>query len=168
MRFALTALIWLLILGGFSLYIFQRDRRTQAPIQAPAMHEAAGQNFILEITPTCSPQSDPFALQGEAGDSPSLIVRTSQHELFRAEDDMERGVPVQVQPVHGLVEGRNELYLQGTPPLSEAHRDHAVRVRLLKDSRVVADETIWGHGGAGVAGTISFILTPMTEDGHDL
>lgn len=167
MRFALTALIWLLILGGFSLYIFQRDRRTQPPMQAPVMHEAAGENFILEITPTFSPQPDPFALQGEAGDSPSLIVRTSQHELFRAEDDMERGVPIQVQPVHGLVEGRNEFYLQGTPPLSEAHRDHAVRVRLLRDERVVADETIWGHGGAGVAGTISFTLTPMAEDEHD-
>jgi hypothetical protein len=167
MRFALTALIWLLILGGLSLYIFQRDRRSQAPIQAPVMHEAAGQNFILEITPTFSPEPDPFALQGEAGDSPSLVVRTSQQELFRAEADLERGVPVQVQPVQGLVEGRNELYLQGTPPLSEAHRDHAVRVRLLKDNMVVADETIWGHGGAGVAGTISFTLTPMAEDAHD-
>ncbi|MGB3222572.1 MAG: hypothetical protein WBB23_07205 [Desulforhopalus sp.] len=167
MRFVLTALIWLLLLGGLSLYIFQRDRRTQAPIQAPVMQEASGQNFILEITPTFSPQPDPFALQGEAGDSPSLVVRTSRQELFRAEADLERGVPVQVQPVHGLVEGRNELYLQGTPPLSEAHRDHAVRVRLLQDSRVVTDQTIWGGGGTGVAGTISFTLTPMAENAHD-
>lgn len=167
MRFILTALIWLLILGGLSLYIFQRDRRTQVPVQAPIMHEVAGQNFILEITPTFSPEPDPFALQTEDADSPSLVVRTSQQELYRAGADLERGVPVQVQPVHGLVEGRNELYVQGTPPLSEAHRDHAVRVRLLEDNRVVADETLWGYGGAGVAGTISFTLTPKVEDAHD-
>ncbi|MFN2355761.1 MAG: hypothetical protein ABR512_14725 [Desulfopila sp.] len=167
MRFVLTALIWLLILGGLSLYIFQRDRRIQAPIQAPVMQEVAGQNFILEITPTFSPEADPFALQGEDGDSPSLVIRTSQRELFRAQADLERGVPVQVQPVHGLMEGRNELYLQGTPSLSEAHRDHAVRLRLFRDNRVVADETLWGHGGAGVAGTISFTLTTMAEGAHD-
>ncbi|MGE4543189.1 MAG: hypothetical protein AB7D06_03665 [Pedobacter sp.] len=167
MRFILTALIWLLMLGGLSLYIYQRDRHAPVAIQAPITHEVAGQDYLLEITPTFSPESDPFALRGDAGDATSLVVRTAQRELFRAEGELERGVPVRVQPVRGLVEGRNELYVQAQPPLGESHRDHAVRVRLLRGNRVVVDETIWGQKGASVAGTIPFTLTATAEDAHD-
>jgi len=167
MRFILTALIWVLMLGGLSLYIYQRDRHAPVPVQAPVTHEVSSLDFILEITPTFSPEADPFALQGDTGDTTSLVVRTAHRELFRAEGGLERGVPVRVQPVRGLVEGRNELYLQAQPPFGEAHRDHAVRVRLLQGDRVVVDETIWGFSGASVAGTIPFTLTTTAEDAHD-
>jgi hypothetical protein len=167
MRFVLTALIWLLMLGGLSLYIYQRDRHAPVPVQAPVTHEVSSQDFILEITPTFSPELDPFALQGDADDATSLVVRTAQRELFRAEGGLERGVTVRVQPVRGLVEGRNELYLQAQPPVGEAHRDHAVRVRLVQGNRVVVDETIWGQSGANVTGTVPFTLTATAEDAHD-
>jgi hypothetical protein len=155
------------MLGGLSLYIYQRDRHAPVPVQAPVTHEVSSQDFILEITPTFSPELDPFALQGDAGDATSLVVRTAQRELFRAEGGLERGVPIRVQPVRGLVEGRNELYLQAQPPVGEAHRDHAVRVRLLWGNREIFDETLWGLKGANVTGTIPFTLTATVEDAHD-
>jgi hypothetical protein len=166
MRFFLTALIWLIMFGGLSLYIYQRDRHAPEPIQAPVRQAVAGEDFTLEITPTFSPEADPFALQGNTEAGASLLVRTAEQVLFRGEA-LEPGVPVRVNPVPGLIEGRNELYLQAQPPLGESSRDHAVRVRLLQDSRVVVDETLWGRSGANVAGTMPFTLAEMAEEHHD-
>jgi hypothetical protein len=165
MRFALAAFAWLLMLGGLSLYIYQRDRHTPAAIQAPVQQAVATEDFTLEITPTFSPEPDPFALQGEESTAAPLVVRTADRELFRAES-LEPGVPVRVHPLRGLVEGRNEIYLQAQPPVGEAGRNHAVRVRLLQGSQVVVDETLWRAGGANVAGTIPFTLA-AAENHHD-
>lgn len=166
MRFALTALAWLLMFGGLGLYIQLRDRHRPAPIQAPARQVVTRQDFTLEITPTFSPEPDPFALQDPTTTAAPLVVRTAERELFRAAR-LEPGVPVRVHPVNGLVEGRNELYLQAQPPLSEADRDHAVRVRLLRNGQVVVDQTLWGQSGANVAGTIPFTLSKVPEESHD-
>ena len=36
MKFALTALIWLIMVGGLTFYIQQRDRRLPPPVRTPA------------------------------------------------------------------------------------------------------------------------------------
>lgn len=165
MRFTLTALAWLLMLGGLSLYIHQRDRQKPAPLQAPLQQGLSDQEFTLELTATFSPEADPFALQGDAATAP-LVVRTAAQELYRAAS-LEPGVALRVNPVPGLVEGRNELYVQAQPPISEAGRDHALRVRLLQDSQVLVDQTLWGQGGSSVAGAIPFTLEAHGEEPHE-
>ncbi len=165
MRFTLTALAWLLMLGGLSLYIHQRDLQKPALLQAPVQKGLTAWEFTLELTATFSPEADPFALQGDDTAAAPLVVRTATQELYRAAT-LEPGVVVQVNPVHGLLEGRNELYVQAQPPVDEAGRDHAVRVRLLQSSRVLVDQTIWGQGGASVAGTIPFTLEAHGEEPH--
>lgn len=165
MRFTLTALAWLLMLGGLSLYIHQRDLQKPAPLQAPVQEGLSAREFTLEVTATFSPEADPFALQGDDTAAP-LVLRTATQELYRAAA-LEPGVVVQINPVHGLLEGRNEIYVQAQPPVSEAGRDHAVRVRLLQSSRVLVDQTLWGQGGASVSGTIPFTLKTHGEAPHE-
>ena len=124
-------------------------------------------DYALEITPTFSPEPDPFALQGDPDASATLVVRLGERELFRSERALPAGKTVSVPAVAGLVVGHNELYLQASPPLSEALMDHAVRVRLLQGNREIFDQTLWGSSGAKVTGTIPFILTKSAEAGHD-
>jgi hypothetical protein len=167
MRIALTALIWLIMIGGLSLYIHQRDQRLPPAIQILTTEAASMVDYTLEITPTFSPEPDHFALHGDPSASATLVVRVGDRELFRSEQALPAGRAVSVHPVAGLVVGRNELYLWATPPLSEALMDHAVRVRLLQGNQEVFDETLWGLSGAKVAGTIAFILERSAEAEHD-
>lgn len=167
MRFALTVLIWLIMVGGLGLYIQQRDRRLPAGVPAPVMEAVQAEDYALEITPTFSPVPDPFALQSGQAAPASLVVRLGERELFRSGKALPAGRTITVQPVAGLVAGHNELYLQASPPASEARLDHAVRVRLLQGARVIFDQTLWGVGGANVAGAIPFALEKRLEAGHD-
>lgn len=166
MRFALTALIWMIMVGGLSLYIQQRDRRLPPAIQTPVTEAVPTDDYALEITPTFSPQPDPFALTGDPAASATLVVRLGERELFRSEQALPAGKTVAVPAVAGLIVGHNELYLQATPPLSEALMDHAVRVRLRQGNREIFDQTLWGVSGAKVVGTIPFTLDKSAEAGH--
>jgi len=166
MRIALTALIWLLMVGGLSLYIQQRNLRLPAEVRAPVTETAPMDDYALEITPTFSPEPDPFALQGDTTAAATLLVRLGERELFRSEQSLPAGKTITVQPLPGLVVGRNELYLRASPPVREAHMDHAVRVRLLQGTRELLDQTLWGLSGANVTGTIPFTLEKGAEAGH--
>ena len=167
MRFALVALIWLVMVGGLGLYIQQRDRRLPPPIRTPVAEAMPMEDYALQITPAFSPVPDPFALQSDPAASASLVVRLGERELFRSGKALAAGRTITVQPVDGLVVGHNELYLQASPPTSEARMDHAVRIRLLQGARVIFDQTLWGTSGAIVAGAIPFVLEKHTEAGHD-
>ena len=166
MRFVLAALIWLILVGGLSLYIHERDRRAPAEIRTPTTEAAPMEDFTLEITPTFATEADPFSLHGDTA-AATMVVRLGERELFRSEQSLPAGVTVSVHPVAGLATGLNELFLKAGPPLSEAQMDHAVNVRLLQGSRVVFDETVWGRSGANVAGTVSFTITGTPEAEHD-
>jgi hypothetical protein len=167
MRFALVALAWLILVGGLSFYIHERDSRPAVEISKPAVREAARGNYTLEVTPTFSTAADPFALQGEVTAASTLQVSQGDKIIYRTEESLEAGMTVRVHPVAGLTAGRNELYLQASPPLSDIPRDNAVRVRVLLDNRVLVDETLWAESGAKVSGTIAFSLTKPEDVDHD-
>ena len=166
MRFLLTVLVWLIMVGGLAVYIDQRDRRPRTESQVVAEVAAPVEEYTLELTPTFSTAADPFALSGDRTASATMVARLGERELFRSEKPLPAGLPVSVHPVAGLVIGRNELFLRAAPPASDALKDHAVRVRLLRGSRIVFDETLWGKSGAAVAGSIPFTLAGTTEAKH--
>lgn len=166
MRFALTILVWLVMVGGLTLYIDQRDRRAPAEVKAPAAEAAQQEAFTLEITPTFTTAADPYALQGDPAASATLVVRLGERELYRSDRPLPAGKSLSLHPVAGLVVGRNELYLRAAPPLGEAPQDHALRVRLRQGVRVVFDQTLWGESGAAVAGAIPFTLSATAEAEH--
>lgn len=165
MRFALIAVIWLILVGGLALYTYQRERRHPPPLADTVTREAPMEAYTLEITPSFPTAADPFALQGDPAASATVVVRMGERELFRSDKPLPAGVTVQVHPVAGLVLGRNEIYLSAVPPFREP-LDYALRVRLLQGGRVVLDQTLWGEKGAKVSGTIPFTLTGTGEADH--
>lgn len=167
MRFLLTALIWLVLIGGLSFYIHQRDTRIIPQGRAKAAVEVAGADYLLEVTPTFGVEPDPFALLDEGQAAATLLVRLGGRDIYRGEQPLARGEALRIGPVEGLVVGNNEFYLEASPPFEEAHLSHALRVRLLHAEVVQLDQTLWSAAGGKVSGTLAFILEPAVETDHD-
>ncbi|HEY5672184.1 MAG TPA: hypothetical protein VIR78_00595 [Malonomonas sp.] len=167
MRFILTALIWLVVIGGLSFYIHQRDARIIPQAQAQISVAMTAADYLLEVTPTFGAEVDPFALLDEGQAPATLLVRLGGQNLYRGEEPLARGEILQIEPVSGLVEGNNELYFEASPPFEEAHLNHALRVRLLRGGVVQLDQTLWAEAGGKVSGTVLFQLEPSAEAGND-
>lgn len=167
MRFILTALIWLVLIGGLSFYIYQRDARIIPRAQAKVAVEVAAAGYLLEVTPTFGAEPDPFALQDDGQAPATLLVRLGGQDIYRGEQPLARAEVLRIEQVSGLVEGKNELYFEASPPFEEAHLSHALRVRLLRDGVEQLDQTLWADAGGKVSGTVIFTLEPTAEVGHD-
>jgi len=150
MRPALAILIWIVVIGGLAAYMHSREEvRT-----ATSYHlQQAGGVFALEVTTTFPVEPDPFALQTGQGEAPALLMLLNGKEVLRRVDRVEAGVPIRVEPVAGLVQGRNEFYLEANPPLGLANLSYAVRVRLLRDGQPVMERSAWSEPGSKVAVT---------------
>lgn len=168
MRFLLCICIWIFFVGGLWAYTWQRDAGLpKEPAQVAPLKTLTG-NYVLEITPGFSIEKDPFALTvGEDADSSGLDIRLNGKPLVVNTDNISRGKVIKVTDGLVLTDGFNEFYVNASPPISEAHLDHGLRIRLLENGVPVADRTVWGGRGAAVAGSISVNLSAHTEDDHD-
>lgn len=167
MRFIMVALIWLILIGGLSLYIQQRDNRIIPKAQVQIAVELDSATFALEVTPTFGAEADPFALLGEGLSPATLVVRLGGQEIYRSEQPLHRGERLRIEPLKGLVVGNNELFFDASPAFEESHLTHALRVRLLRGGVTQLDRTLWSEAGAKVSGTIDFTLEETAETNHD-
>ncbi len=166
MRFVLVAAIWVVLVGGLSLYSYRRDLQKPPPVAGAAVNEAPGEAYTLEVTPSFATAADPFALRGDPSDAATVVVRLADRELYRSDKPLPAGVTQSLNPVPGLVFGHNEIYLKAVPPQGES-TDHAVRVRLLQGGRVLLERTLSAKNGAVVAGTLPFELRGAGEVKHE-
>ncbi|MBI4963480.1 MAG: hypothetical protein HY913_09395 [Desulfomonile tiedjei] len=158
MRPVLAVLIWVALVGGLSAYMHAREK-----INPARSYEvrAVTEPFALEVTTTFDLEPDPFALKTETeSEAPALLVRVNGKEALRRNDRVERGVPFRLEPVPGLVQGHNEIYLEANPPVEQADRSLAVRVRVFRGSMPVADQSIWSEAGSTVATTFRVDIEP--------
>lgn len=167
MRPLIAVLIWVVLVGGLLLYVRSRD----AVDTAPSFRLVPAQGtYSVEITTTFTAEPDPFALRVEDEEKPSaLSLKLNGKEVLRLTDRVDAGSPIRVEPLRGLVEGSNELYLEANPPAGEAGRSHAVRVRVLRDGIPLSDRSFWSGQGSKIATTLRVNLTPggqQEEDGH--
>lgn len=167
MRFILVLAIWIIIVGGLWSYIAQRDAAREQITQSSPINLAAKGTFTLEITPTFSTESDPFALTSSEVQATSFTLRLNGTSLTNEVENLERGQSVYYPHVVGMLEGHNEIYIEASPPLSESSLEHGIRLKLFKDDRLIVDKTIWAEQGALVVGTISYTNTQTKEADHD-
>ena len=167
MRFIMVALIWLILIGGLSFYIQQRDSRIIPKAQAQISVELDSAAFALEVTPTFGAEADPFALLDEGQSPATLVVRLGGQDIYRGEQPLARGETLRIEPLQGLVVGNNELFFDASPAFEESHLTHALRVRLLRGGVTQLDRTLWSEAGAKVSGTIDFTLEEAAETDHD-
>ncbi len=167
MRFILTLLIWIVMVGGLWLYTWQRDAGLpDAPPEAKAVEQAQGR-FTLEVTPTFTIASDPFALQLGSSSAPAIELRINGKPLSVPADTIQRGQVIDVGELAGLQAGFNEIYISASPPFEESMLDHGVRVRVLKDGVAITDQTLWAGNGAVVSGTAGFDILAGKDQHHD-
>jgi len=158
MRPILAFLIWVVFIGGLAAYMHTRE--TAARVRPVELKSAVG-SYALEITPTFNVEPDPFALRTDDGTSDkALLIRVNGQDILKMSDRVERGSPIRVEPLTGLVDGANEIYLEATPPIEVAGRSFALRVRLFRDGSEFADRTFWTEGGSKIATSFPVKIEP--------
>lgn len=168
MRFLLCLVVWIFLVGGLWAYTVNRDASLPEGPARVADREVLTGEYTLEITLSFSLEKDPFALDlDDAPQTQGLKVSLNGQAVAIAPGEIFRGKVITVTKGISPTVGYNEFYVQATPPMSEIHLDHCVRVRLIKSGVPVADQTIWGSRGAVVAGTMGFIPATSKEDDHD-
>ncbi|MCZ7644798.1 MAG: hypothetical protein M5U26_05870 [Planctomycetota bacterium] len=165
MRIVLAIAIWALCVGGVRLYLAHRDENRPAAPPAFERREAPGA-YALELTTTFGwrPQSaepDPFSLSGEPeAPTPPLRVQLDGREILAWTRELKPGEPVRAADIQGVKTGKNEFFIRALPQGEHAGARHAVRVRLFRDERPLADRTFWTEGALGLAETVSIEVEP--------
>jgi hypothetical protein len=158
MRIFITVIVWVVFIGGLTLYMNHRGSADYAVVN---FHEfkKVEKVYALEVTPSFVLKSDPFALNidGRNG-SPALLVRLGQHIIFEVDAPLTISETYKVEPLNGLIIGENEIYVEASPPLNQISTQNALRVRIMKNGNPVAEKTIWSSPGSKVSGTFQFTL----------
>ncbi len=165
MRFILTIIIWVVIVGGLWSYSKQRQIVEASIVRQNPTIAKVEDVYSLLLTPTFSIEPDPFALQTENTDG-AVELRLNGITIPVDADSLRRGKPWILDKVGGLVEGQNEIYVEASPPISESDLEHGVRVQVLKGEVAAVDSTLWSKQGSLVSGTIHFEMKAR-DDQHD-
>jgi hypothetical protein len=168
MRPLAAILVWVIVLGGVALFMHARK---DLAANGTASERAAEGHFAVDVTVSFSAEADPFALDAsdESGGL-ALLLRVNGQDVLRRSDRITAGEPLRIEPVPGIVIGENEFYLEANPPLDQAGREHAIRVRVLHDGQPIAEQTFWSSPGARVANAFRIgVRAPgePTDDAHE-
>jgi hypothetical protein len=163
-RILAAVIIWIVFLGGLILFLSFRDS-TVTPSSSPVALKQVEASYALLVTTAFALEPDPFAVRTDDKDRPpALLVRMGNYEILRETDRLAAGTSLRVEPVSGLVLGDNELYLQASPPIEEADKNHAIRLQILFNNRVIAEKIFWSPPGGKPAGTFRFTLTALQDN----
>jgi hypothetical protein len=158
MRFLLVLLVWVVFVGGVTVYVMKRE--TVQSVDERKREEARSA-FALELTTSFDVTPDPFAL--ETKESTGIVVRAGGRAIAQR-DELEAGTTLRIAPIPGLIQGSNEFYIEANPPLDESNRPHALQIRILRGDVLVVERILWAEPGSRVAST--FVLD-TTEADHE-
>jgi hypothetical protein len=164
MRIFVAVIVWVIFIGGLSLYM---KHRGFADYSANDLFEfqRVEKVYALEVTPSFILESDPFALAMDIqNSSPALLIRLGEHELLNISAPLTTAETYKIEPLHSLIVGQNEIYVEATPPTNHFSTYNALRIRILKNGYPVAEQTLWSPPGTKVAGTFQFILETDDND----
>ena len=162
MRIVFAMLINIVFIGGLALCMSHRDKYVSVNA-APLRTYAAKKKYRLEITPAFALQPDPFALRSDPSRKPALLsVRMGTAEVFRLTEPNEPGKSIFAN-ISNLSVGDNELYIEATPPAGDLY--HALRVRILENSRPIADTTFWAEPGSLISDSFYFHIRGEEHEG---
>ncbi|MDZ4782317.1 MAG: hypothetical protein SGJ19_18890 [Planctomycetia bacterium] len=163
-RLIAAAAISFVILGGLALFMERRESRgSQTTANAPI---AAAGDFSVDVTLSfTAAERDPFAVTVEnSAKPPIVIVRLNGKELLSATEAPPAGELLKVDHVPGMAAGKNEFLVEADPPLAEANRAHAVRLRVLRDGQPIAEQTSWSEPGSRL---VARFVLDVPADGRE-
>ncbi len=172
MRVVVTPLlIWVIGMGGLSLYMHEREvaqpQKTVEMKDAERLQKGASDWTLLYLSLLSRIRSRSRRMKLKK--PTSLLVRLNGKEILRRHDEVAAGIPVLVEPVRGLVDGVNEFYVESSPPSGEAPRAQAVRLRCFRDGKELTEHTYWTEVCANMSAAFSINLRtdPQREGSHE-
>jgi len=113
--------------------------------------EAPGE-YAVDLTISFDAGPDEFALD-VSEDAPSLLVQMNGKQVVkRSGEVLASESPIRVESIEGVTVGNNEFFVQASPKnLAGAN---CIRVRILRDDAVVANETLWSSPGEIIQGSV--------------
>jgi hypothetical protein len=150
-RFLGAFVVALVLLGSVALCQYGLTRTVEVELtreadgRGRALAAGTHDRYRLVLNPTFDVRDDPFALDTGAAGEVRLMVRAGTRELVRWTDDVVRGQTIEVDDVV-LAGDSVELFVEATPTGGEASAQLALRVQVLQDGVVFADETLWTPG----------------------
>lgn len=123
------------------------------------------QVYSLAITPTFQAVADPFAL-ADGSQSSLMRVTLGGVELLNLDTAPAVGEQIIINNLHGVLIGKNEIYIEAFPPVGPRPQRHSLLAELFCNGVLVASESIWSPPGAKVAGVLRFETTE-SEARHD-
>jgi hypothetical protein len=167
MRLLLPVLVWIIFVGGLWSYIHQRELTQDRKQPAVSQEIKKTQKRVtLSLTPTFTAEKDPFALNLDNAAGDEILVRLNGNTLDTSPLSLERGSTVALTNLGNLTAGKNELYLEISPPLHDTKVAHALRVQLSDDNKELLDTTIWSRDGALLSGSFVFEIIDEVEHEH--
>ncbi len=164
MRIIGVILVWVLLIGGISVYMNYQNAGRQAAGLTPEVKTETS-SCIIEITSTFTVEADPFSLDSEAGNQGNgLILKLGQRVLPVMAENIQAGIPFRSDRIDDVDSGLNELYIQASPPSDDYTRHQAVRVAVMAGGRMIAEKTLWAEPGSTIAGTLGFKLADTDEE----
>ena len=171
MRIIATIIVWVAFIGSMAFYMKQRDVAGYASDDIIQFKKAT-RVYALELTPSFVPESDPFALNLDNQNTTSpLIVKLGDREIFRISAPPDTVEYYRIEPLTHLHFGKNEIFVEASPPAGDYFTSNALRIRLMENGHPLAEKTIWSPPGAKISGTFQFNLKengpePLREE-HD-
>ena len=158
MRPLLSFIMVVAILGGVQLYMTHRPRVVAYQAEPDAVAEG---EFRLEVTLSFAAGPDPFALELE--DAPSLLVLFRGQPVLHRTNAIPGGQVIVSDPVDGIVQGQNEFFVQATCANDASLTANAIRVRILRDAVVIAEQTFWSEPGEAIQGALNVTVPPESS-----
>lgn len=119
--------------------------------------------FTVELLLTFDAGPDAFALDAE--EAPSIVLEQRGKEILRRTETVSSGSVVTAE-VEGIVEGKNELYLKTTAADDDPDAVRIVRVRVLRDDKLIVEKYVASEPGMAVEGPIVLDI-PSTHSDAD-
>ncbi len=149
MRPLIVIIVWIILIGGLTLYMRGRDEA--APVQTFQVEKAEG-TYSLDVTTTFAVEPDPFAVDlGTDDKAPALVVKINGVTVLERTERVPAGAPIRLDDIPGILEGTNEFYVEANPPVGNMGKSYAVRIRIMRDGITVADHTEWSRPGEKIA-----------------
>ncbi len=152
MRPILALLLSTAILGSLSLYLRTSNRSASrsTAVEAPETVPSVTLRLLLSF----DARPDPFSVAAES--PPSILVEHAGKTLYRCDDVVRAGPPVEIPCNDVFGPGPNAIYVRCVPQDTTETANHAVRVQAVHDGQVVAERTLWSHGADPVEGVVGF------------
>lgn len=134
------------IVAAYERFLATLPPSAASTVEAPP---ALGK-FSVVLTLSFDAARDEFALP----DDPALVVSVGGHDLFRREDCVTAVESLKAEDVSGIAVGKNAFFIRAIPAEADLSRHCAVKVQILRDDILLAENTLWSQPGEVVAGEI--------------